>query len=465
MTTRDLMPSALHPIRNRLLAIKLLPGQVVALAGLAVIVLGACLLMLPFATAPGVSLRFIDAIFTSTSAVCVTGLIVLDTPKEFTPFGQVVIMSLIQIGGLGYSTLSTLLLMALGQRIGLRERMMMAEALSTLDMEGMVRFVKMVVILTFGIEGIGALLLAIRFSFDMDIGAALYHGLFHSISAFNNAGFSLFSDNLISYRADLTVNLVITTLIILGGIGFLVFRDVADNMTGQRLRFQTHTKLAVLVTLFLLLGGTIGIWAFEGSNPRTFATMAGGEQALTAYFHSVSARTAGFNTIDLSAMRDATLYFIILLMVVGGSPGSTAGGIKTTTFGIVFLSVWSVLRQRADVEAFHRRIPSDVIVRAVNLSILAGASVTLLTLLLALSEDRSFLGLMFEIASAIGTVGLSVGDGGVRSLSALFSDFGKSLVILTMLLGRFGPLMIGLFAIKTHAQMRYRYPQAKVVIG
>ncbi len=447
------------------MAVRLLPGHVVALAGVAVILVGAALLLMPVATtAPG-SLRFLDAVFTSTSAVCVTGLIVMDTPKDFTLFGQLVILFLIQLGGLGYATLSTLLLLALGQRIGLRERMMMAEALSALDMQGLVRFVKTIVVLTLGIEGVGALLLSLRFAEEMEWGRAIYFGIFYAVSAFNNAGFALFSDSLIPYRGDLIVNLIITTEIILGGIGFLIFRDVLDNVRGRRFRLQTHTKLAVLVSAVLLVVGTVGIWLLELNNARTLGGMPVGEQAMVAYFHSVSARTTGFNTVDPSRMRDATLYLLILLMVIGGSPGSTAGGIKTTTFGIVCLSVWSVLRQRADVELFHRRVPSDLVVRAVCLSILAMATLTGFTLLLAYSEGRSFLALMFEVASAIGTVGLSVGDGGVRSLSALFTDFGKTMIILLMLLGRFGPLTIGLFAVKTHVQMPYRLPESKVVIG
>lgn len=454
-----------RPLFDRLRAIRLLPGQFVALAGLVVILVGAGLLMLPFATAPHVHLRFLDAVFTATSAVCVTGLIVLDTSQDFTLFGQIVIMLLIQAGGLGYATMATLLLLALGQRIGLKERMMMAEALSTMDMAGLVRFVKTIVAITASIEGLGALLLAVRFSFDMDPGRAVYFGLFHSIAAFNNAGFSLFSTSLMGYRTDLAVNVVITTLIILGGIGFLIFKDVIENLKGWRFRFQSHTKLAVAVSVILLTVGTVGIWALEWNNAKTFAPMPAEDQLLTSYFHSVAARTGGFNTIAIGQMRDATLYLIILLMAIGGSPGSTAGGIKTTTFGIVCLSTWSILRQRADVEVFHRRIPNDLVVRAICLSILAMATVTLFTLLLAYTEGQSFLALMFEVTSAIGTVGLSVGDGGTRSLSALFSDFGKALIILTMLLGRFGPLTIGLFAIKTPSQMPYRYPESKVVIG
>jgi trk system potassium uptake protein TrkH len=454
-----------RPMFERLLAIRVSPGQMVALAGITVILLGTLLLKLPFATVPGVTLTFLDAVFTATSAVCVAGLIVRDIPNEFTTFGQIVIMILIQLGGLGYSTMATLLLLAFGQRIGLRERMMMAEALSAMDMAGLVRFVKIIVTITVGLEALGTLLLTIRFSFDMDLGRAFYTALFHSISAFNNAGFSLFSTNLMGYRTDITVNVVIMVLIILGGIGFLVFRDVIENVRGERFRFQSHTKLAVTVSVLLLVGGTVGIWLLEFSNAETYGPMSTSEQVLTSLFHSTSARTAGFNTIDLNRMRDATLYFIIMLMAIGGSPGGTAGGIKTTTFGIVVLSMVAIFRRRADVEAFHRRVPNDLVVRAICLAVLAMATVTFNTLLLAYTEDQTFLSLMFEVTSAIGTVGLSVGDGGVRSLSALFSNHGKVIIIVTMLLGRFGPLIVGLFAVKTHSQMRYRYPESRVVIG
>ena len=438
--------------------------QIVAGAFMGMILLGTLLLMLPFAT-KGSGVRFIDALFTMTSAVCVTGLIVMDTPQDFTLFGQVVILLGIQLGGLGYSATATLLLLALGRRIGLRERMMMMEVLNTLSMEGLVRFVKVIVAITLIAESAGALILAVRFSADMDPLRALYFGTFHAVSAFNNAGFSLFADNLIGYRTDLTVNLTITTLIVLGGIGFLVYRDVLDNMHGHRFRLSTHTKLALLVSVLLIAGGTVGIWAFEVQNQKTLAAMPVGDQVLAAYFHSVSARTAGFNTLDMSLVATPTLYFLILLMIIGASPGGTGGGIKTTTFGIICASIWGTLKGRADVMMFHRRIPQELVIKSYVLAVLALGLVTGFTMLLSYSENQPFLRIMFEVASAAGTVGLSTGNGGVLSLSALFSDFGKSIIIATMFLGRLGPLAIGLFAVKTHEDLRYRYAQARVVLG
>lgn len=440
--------------------------QIVPAAFLGMILIGALLLMLPFATR-GPGIRFIDALFTMTSAVSVTGLVVVDTPNDFTLFGQLVILLGIQLGGLGYSATATLLLLALGRRIGLRERMMMMEVLNTLSMEGLVRFVKVIVAITLVIESVGALILAVRFSFDMDPLRALYFGLFHAVSAFNNAGFSLFSENfnLETYRTDLTVNLTISVLIVLGGIGFLVYRDILDNVRRVRFRLSTHTKLAVLVSLLLIIVGTIGIWAFEVQNEKTLAAMPLGDQVLSAFFHSVSARTGGFSTLDLNLVATPTLYLLILLMVIGASPGGTGGGIKTTTFGIVCASIWGTLKGHADVMMFHRRIPQELVIKSYVLSALALGLVTGFTLLLSYSENQSFLKIMFEVASAAGAVGLSTGNGGVLSLSALFSDFGKGIVITTMFLGRLGPLAVGLFAVKTHEDLRYRCAEARVVLG
>lgn len=438
--------------------------QIVAGAFLGMILLGTLLLMLPFATTGG-SIRFMDALFTMTSAICVTGLIVLDTPKDFTLFGQLVILLGIQVGGLGYSATATLLLLALGRRIGLRDRMMMMEVLNTLSMEGLVRFVKVIVAITLFVESVGALILTVRFSFDMDPVRALYFGVFHAVSAFNNAGFSLFSDSLMSYRADLTVNLTVAILAVLGGIGFLVYRDFLDYFQGIRFRLSTHTKLALTVTGLLLVGGTLGIWGLEARNDKTLATLSFGEQLQVSFFHAVTSRTAGFNTVDIGMLATPTLYLLILLMIVGASPGGTGGGIKTTTFGIICASIWGTLKGRADVMMFHRRIPQELMIKSYVLSALALGLVTGFTMILSYSESQPFLKIMFEVASAAGTVGLSTGDGGVLSLSALFSDFGKCLITVTMFMGRLGPLAIGLFVVKTHEDLRYRYPEARVVLG
>ncbi len=449
---------------SRFMGIRLLPGQVVALAAIGLILLGACLLLLPFATQPGTNLGFIDALFTATSAVCVTGLIVMDTPQDFTAFGQGVILLLIQIGGLGYALMATLILLILGRRLGLRDRMMLSETMSTMDMQGLVRFVKLVTLITFSLEGMGALLLTLRFAMDHDWGTALYYGIFHAISAFNNAGFALFSDSLGSFQKDWTINFIVTTLVVLGSIGFLVFEDLLDNLRGARFRLNTHTKLVVVTTGILLGVGTIGIAMLEWNNPTTLQPLSIGEAFTASYFHAVS-RTAGFTTLDIGGMREPTLYFLLILMAIGGSPGSMSGGIKTTTIAIVFLTIWSLLRRDADVEIFHRRVPPDLITRALCLTIMALALITGMTLLLASTESQPFLSLMFEVTSAMGIVGMSLGDGEARSLSALLTDFGKVMIMLSMLLGRFGPLMIGLFAVKTSVHKPYRLAQSRVVIG
>lgn len=448
----------------RVTGIRLLPGQIVAVAAITLILLGAGLLMLPFATRPGVHVSFLDMLFTATSAVCVTGLIVMDTPQDFTLFGQGVILFLIQIGGLGYALTATLILLVLGRRLGLRDRMMLSESMNTMDLQGLVRFVKLVGIITFVLEGLGAVLLTLRFAVDFPWSTAAYYGIFHAISAFNNAGFALFSDSLKSFQTDWTINGIITILVIFGSIGFLVFEDLLDNFRGKRFRLQTHTKLVLLTTTILVVIGTLGITILEWNNPSTFQSSSLGEKLTISYFHAVS-RTAGFTTIDIVDMRDATLYFLLLLMAIGGSPGSFSGGIKTTTAAIVFLTIISMLRREKDVEVFHRRIPQDLITRALCLTILALAMITGMTLLLDSTESQSFLSLMFEVTSALGIVGMSVGNGETASLSALFTDFGKVMIMLSMLLGRFGPLMIGLFAIQTSTSKHYRYAQARVVIG
>lgn len=443
---------------------QLSPGTIVVVGGAAAIVIGTILLWLPWATLPSKRLSIIDALFTATSAVCVTGLIVADTATDFTVFGHTIILLLIQIGGLGYATLVTMLLLTMRRQIGLRDRMMMAEALSALDLKGLIPFVKTIVLWTLILELVGAMLLSVRFLQDYPLGQAMYHGIFHAISAFNNAGFSSFSVNLIGYRTDLAVNLVVAFLFIMGGLGFFVLIDVSQLFRGERYRLHAHSRLVLVVTGLLIVGGTISLLLLEWNNPKTLGELPLIEKIQVGAFHAVSARTAGFNSIDLSLLRNASLYFIVILMFIGGSPGGTAGGIKTTTFGIIGVFVWTTLTRHGDVEFFWRRVPTMVVHRALTLAILAMLLLTVFTHMLSMIEPHSFLSLMFEVASALGTTGYSVGNGDVLSLSASLTNFGKLVIIFCMFIGRFGPLLVGLGSFQAKEKRLYRFPESKISI-
>lgn len=441
---------------------RLNPSQVLILGFFSFILAGALLLMLPFSTTSGIS--FVDAVFTSTSAVCVTGLIVKDTPNDFTLIGQIIIMLLIQLGGLGYMTSATIISLMIGKRIGLGERLIMKDALNVLDLEGIVKFTKAVLLTTLIFEATGALLLFIRFSSDFPLITALYYGIFHAVSAFNNAGFSLFSDNLMRYRGDIIVNIVITFLIVIGGIGFIVISDFYNLYTKKVMRFSTHTKIVIVTTVFLIIAGAFVIFFLEYQNPKTFRMMPLKESVMSSYFSSVTPRTAGFNTIDYSLVRPETLLFVIMLMFIGASPGGTGGGVKTTTIAIVYASLLSTVRSMRDTVLFKRRIPVEIVSKSLMLIIFAMLLILLISFLVIRIENTFYLPTLFEVTSAFGTVGLSVGDGGVRSLSALFTDPGKLLVSLMMFIGRLGPLTLAV-AVISKKEMRFRYPEGRVVIG
>ena len=445
---------------------RLSPSQFLIISFAALVGVGALLLMLPLASSTGQSLRPMDALFTATSAVCVTGLIVLDTPADFSLFGQIVILALIQIGGLGYMTIATVLLITLGRRIGLRARLVIQETLSAFSLEGLIGFIIGIVQFAFLVELFGAVLLTLRYFVDMDLGKAIYYGIFHSISAFNNAGFSLFSNSMIDYRSDLFVNVVIMTLIILGGVGFLVYQDVLRFLRKEILRLSTHTKVVLVTTIVLILFGWAGILLFEHRNPQTLQALSWADQGLSALFQTVSGRTAGFSSIDVSLLGTPTLYLLVLLMFVGGGPGSAAGGIKVTTLAIMVVSLWSTMRgHHENVTLFHRRLPSHIIAKAFFLAAMGMILVTGVTLLLLYSEGRTMLNTLFEVTSAAGTVGMSIGDGGGLSFCALFSDFGKGVIVTTMFLGRIGPLAIGITSLEHPRHERVRYPEGKVIIG
>lgn len=441
------------------------PAQVLAAGFLACILFGTFLLVLPFSAADGQSIGIIDALFTSVSSVCVTGLIVRDTPNDFSLFGQMIIMVLVQIGGLGYMTSATIISLLLGKRIGLRERLVIKEGLNVSSLEGLVRFTKRVLLTTFVIEGLAAMLLAIRFSYDFPVPRAVYLGVFHSITAFNNAGFSLFPDNMIRYRGDLSINMIIGGLIFLGGIGFIVFSDLYKYMKREILTLSLHTKLALITSGALILFGAVLLFFFEGQNSATMQGLPVEEKMFASLFHSVSARTAGFNTLDIGKMANDSLFMLIILMVIGASPGSTGGGIKTTTFAIMIVALWSTVKGQQDTTVLRRRLPTDMIAKAFLLTTMVTIIIIVATTVLLLTEDKSVIATLFEVASAFGTVGLSTGDGSVLSLSGLFSDLGKIVVAITMYVGRLGPLLLSIAVAKGAYVQRYRYPEEKVLIG
>jgi trk system potassium uptake protein TrkH len=441
------------------------PPRVLALSISGLIFAGGVLLWLPVSAVSGRSTPFIDALFTATSAVCVTGLIVQDTALHFSPFGQVVIMLLIQAGGLGYMTISTVLAAALGRSVTLQERLTLQEGLNVQGLDGLLRFALTVLKLTLVFELTGAAILAVRWSGDLGLGRAAWFGLFHAVSAFNNAGFALWSDNLMRWRGDLTVNLVITLLIIGGGLGFFVLAEVLQRK--RKVKLSVHTKLVLVVTAILLFAGTVGFYVLEVGNPRTLATLPWHEQWLASWFQSVTPRTAGFNTLDYGAMTPPALFLTMALMFIGASPGSTGGGVKTTTFSITVAALWATVRGEDEPHLFGRRLGQELVARAFFVSLIAFLFLNAIAGLVLVTEQRDLLRTLFETTSAFGTVGLSMSENGAPvSLSAFFTANGKLLIMLMMFIGRLGPLTLA-FAVARRAsvQPRLRYPEGKVLIG
>jgi trk system potassium uptake protein TrkH len=442
------------------------PAQLLSLHIAGLIAVGGILLSLPVAVAPGRAVSVLNAFFTSTSAVCVTGLVVVDTPKDWSLFGQIVLMLLIQAGGLGYMTISSLIMVAFGRRISFQERLTLADALNVTSMEGLLRFTWTVALLTFALEGTGALIMGVRFAQDVGWVKGMWFGLFHSVSAFNNAGFALFSDNLMGYRGDLTINLVITTLIICGGLGFFVLSGVLRLRKRTAIGMSLHTKLVLAATAFLVIGGTAGILALEWTNPKTLGPLGIGEKVLAAYFQAVTPRTAGFNTISIGDMTVPALFLTIVLMFIGASPGGTGGGVKTTTFGVIVASIWATVRGHRDTTMFRRRLASEIISRAFALSLIAFLALNVVAGILLIAEGRDLLATLYETTSAFGTVGLSMGfPGSVLSLSGFFSAGGKLLIMFMMFMGRVGPLTLAVALAGASTQSRMRYPEGKVLIG
>ncbi|MBU1036055.1 TrkH family potassium uptake protein, partial [bacterium] len=415
---------------------KLSPPQVLLFGFLTVIIIGAILLNIPAASSTGNSVGFINALFTATSATCVTGLIVLDTGKDFSTFGQLVILILLQCGGLGIMTMSTMFAFLAGKRISLRQRLIMQESLNQFSIGGLVRLAKYILIFTAVIEIVGAVILFFCWQRIYSPLQALYLAVFHSISAFCNAGFSLFSDSIMRYKGDLIINLTFMILIILGGIGFLVLLELFQY--GKNGTLSLHAKLALKISFILILIGFTIIFFIESNNPSTLRDLNFPEKIYGSIFQSVTARTAGFNTIHIGSMQNATLFLIIILMFIGASPSSTGGGIKTTTFGLLILYVWSSLKGKEEIQILKRRISQDIIPKVLTVITLSLGLVITMTILLSYVERENFIKVLFEVVSAFGTVGLSTG------ITSSLSIAGKIIIIITMFTGRIGPLGLAL---------------------
>ncbi|SEP28273.1 TrkH family potassium uptake protein [Paenibacillus sp. OK076] len=445
-------------MKFRLHIAKFLSPPLILVGGfMLIIMIGTILLMLPISNQSGEHLAFIDALFTSTSAACVTGLVVVDVGTTFNLFGQIVIMVLMQLGGLGFMTIATLFALVLGKRISLKDRLLLKEAINADSMEGIVRIIRKVLIFSFTIEGVAAVILALRWATEMPFWQAVYYGAFHSVSLFNNGGFDLFGNSFQYYTGDWLFNLTASVLVISGGLGFVVLNDLFEFRKRRRLSLQSKLVLSVSGTLIGI--GAIVLFVFEFTNGHTLAPLSWSEKIYASFFQSVSTRSSGTSTIDITQMRQATQFFFILLMFIGASPGSTGGGIKTTTFLIMIGAVYAMIRGNKDIVFFRQRVPKDLLMRALTIIMVSLIIFMVVVMLLLTTEDAPFLSLMFEAASAIGTVGLSVGV--THELTA----WGKVIIAFTMFIGRIGPLTIA-YALRPRKEKKlYRHPEGRIIIG
>ncbi len=435
--------------------------QIISLGFIIIILTGVLLLKLPFATKSGEAADWMTAIFTATSATCVTGLVVVDTFTYWSRFGQAVILCLIQIGGLGFMSIGIFLLLFFRKRIGLRERGLMQESVSALQISGMVRIVKMIIAGTVLFEGIGAVLLSIRFIPMLGIKEGVFYSVFHAISAFCNGGFDLMGrygqySSLVMFYDDWLVNIVIMGLITIGSLGFLVWQDIRDKKLNFK-RYRLHTKIVLVMTFAVLIVSSVLFMIFEWNN--TMAGMTVWQRIWSSMFSSVTARTAGFNSVDTGLLTDSSKLLTIFLMFMGGSPGSTAGGIKTTTVVVVFLYLWSNMRNDTGCNIFGRRLDDEVIKRAslvfyINLFLAMGAG-----LMICAVQRLDFLDILFEVISAIGTVGMTTGI--TRSLNMI----SRVILILLMYCGRVGSMTFAMLFIEKRKNAPVKLPVEKITVG
>lgn len=443
--------------------IQLSATQIIAIGFAAIILLGAGLLTLPAASRSGVSCGFFPALFTATSATCVTGLVLFDTYVQWSAFGQVVIITLIEIGGLGFMSAASTFVFLLRRKVGLRQRMVIAQALNLNDMDGVVKIQKLVITGSLSIQGIGALILFLRFLPEFGFGRALAWGIFHSISAFCNAGFDLFGylapgQSLIVFNDDPVICLTLITLVTVGGLGFLVWEELARVRSFKK--FSVYTKLVLLMTVTILAVGTIVILALEWNNPATLGNMPVWQKIMNAFFQTGTLRTAGFVTLDQAALKDATKAFSILIMFIGGSSGSTAGGLKTVTVVVLLLFIWAKARGKESVHVFRRNIPGAKAVDAMTITFITVILSVFGGMLICTAAPVSFLDGWYEAVSAICTVGLSAAG------TATLGMVSQSMIIAFMYFGRVGILTLSLgFLMGNRAKDRFQYADTNLLIG
>lgn len=437
------------------------PAQAVVGGFAVAILVGTVLLLLPVSSAPGESsASFVDALFTATSAVCVTGLTVLDTPTFWSPFGQVVIMLLIQLGGLGIMIFASLIGLLLARKLTVRSRLNTASEAKSVGFDDVRGLVRGIVIISLTIEAATFLFLFPRFllGYGYDAGEAAWHAGFHAVSSFNNAGFALYSDNLIGFASDPFVCLPMAAAIILGGLGFPVIMQLRKEFP-RPLHWSMNTKLVLWGTLVLLVGGAVYITVLEWENPATLGALDPAARVLTGFFHSAQTRTAGFNAIDIGAMHDETWLGMDVLMFIGGGPAGTAGGIKVTTFAVLFFIMMTELRGEGAVNIFGKRLSRAVHRQAITVVLIAVGAVMAATIVLMFLTDLDLDRVLFEAVSAFGTVGLSTG------ITADLPDSAKLVLIVLMFLGRLGPLTLGSAIALRQRRVLYEYPKERPAIG
>lgn len=451
-----------------LLKRQLTPVQIVVLSFISVILFGAILLTFPISSKTGEYTNFLTALFTATSATCVTGLVVVDTGTYWSLFGQIVILILIQIGGLGYMTIATFFLLFSHRKISLKQRFVLKEGLNVYKLSGILSFTKMVFFYVILLEFSGAVILTLRFIREASFPVALWKGLFHSVSAFCNAGFDIIGNfrSFTPYANDLTVNLVVMSLIVFGGIGFYVAYELYYTVVywfKERIlrKFSLHSKIALKFTIFLIIFGAITFFILEYTNLLTLGVLPFRGKILASLFQSITPRTAGFNTVNISMLKQPTQLLLIILMFIGGSPGGTAGGVKTTTFFVFLVLIMYAFRERTNVVAMGRTIKLETLRKAIfiisfALFIILFSSFLILT---AQGNEFNFMQVLFEVVSAFGTVGLSTG------ITTKLSSFSRVVIIATMFIGRVGPLSFILSLATRRIKKVPEYPEEEVAVG